>query len=313
MIDIPMGQPQITETLSYFEVSTQAISGSDDIKKGYTFIVSHASLSEVGNIPVSISLYQDSERRILKIYNDSLSPINIFGIASNGDVLKYTTVIDNGGYAEYRFDANFVSVKPYGQIYIRDINGWNPAEVCFNYGSDTVSVSLLRQILASLQSQSGSTGSIVGAIEDSTVEITTQNKAVALEFWNKLKEQEEKQHEDLMEGWAPNKQIDTTVTDDYAAKDEELQNATSDGRNKTVSIFNTFGSLFQSDGHLYKGLLSVTAIFNEFLKIDWVGSMLNFSLAIGVFAFVIGTGASVVRWVHERADSRSSKNDDSGG
>lgn len=122
-----------------------------------------------------------------------------------------------------------------------------------------------------------------------------------------IQNQEENQSE-ITNGWQQEANPDTSVTDDYGQKDAELQEATKQGRSETVSIFNSFGSLFQSDGHLYKGLLSVSAIFTEFLKIEWVGSILNFALAIGVFAFVIGTGSQVFRSAHEQREERKIDN-----
>ena len=114
---------------------------------------------------------------------------------------------------------------------------------------------------------------------------------------------QDKNTDKITNGWQSDSDIDTSTTDDYAAKDKELQDATAQGRSETVSIFNSFGSLFQSDGHLYKGLLAVSSVFTEFMKIDWLSSLVNFSLAIGVFAFVIGTGSEVFKSAHEQHEN----------
>lgn len=127
---------------------------------------------------------------------------------------------------------------------------------------------------------------------------------------NQIIANQDKNTEEIKNGWDQEENIDTSTTDDYAAKDKELQAATNQGRSEAVSVFNSFGSLFQGDGHLYKGLLSVSAIFTQFMQLDWLSSLLNFSLAIGIFAFVIGTGSEIFKSSHERyKDDKISKID----
>ncbi len=141
---------------------------------------------------------------------------------------------------------------------------------------------------------------IIAEVLGSNTDKITQNQD---ENTDKVIQNQEENQEEIKNGWQQEDDIDTSTTDDYAAKDKELQGATEQGRSEAVSVFNSFGSLFQSDGHLYKGLLSVSAMFTEFLKINWVSSLLNFSLAIGVFAFVIGTGSSIFKSAHEKFES----------
>lgn len=149
-------------------------------------------------------------------------------------------------------------------------------------------------------------------ISDSDVIIENQNNNTNTIINNQdknasdIQANQDKNTDKIANGWQQEESIDTTTTDDYAAKDKELEDATEQGRSETVSVFNNFGSLFQSNGHLYKGLMSVSAIFTEFFKIDWVSSLINFSLALGVFAFVIGTGSAVFKSAHEKYSNKKS-------
>lgn len=110
--------------------------------------------------------------------------------------------------------------------------------------------------------------------------------------------------------------IDSTTTDNYAKSEEEIFDATSEGRAESVGLFNRFGSLFTSDSHLYRGLLAISKIFNGFFDIEWVSSIISFSLAIGIFAFVIGTGSEIFKSSvegykeHKEYKDHSSANDE---
>lgn len=201
-----------------------------------------------------------------------------------------------------------VSLYSYFRAYnLYLLNGYNvdcssvtvsvPAEpYTFNYSGDVIISDKLTQIISILQSNSGDANKIVSGINQNADKNASDIQA-----------NQDKNTEQIKNGWKQDEDIDTSVTDDYGAKDKELQEATEQGRSEAVSVFNSFGSLFQSDGHLYKGLLSVSAIFTQFMQLDWLSSLLNFSLAIGIFAFVIGTGSSIFKSAHEKFDNRHSK------
>lgn len=169
----------------------------------------------------------------------------------------------------------------------------------FVYGSDTSLYNEMK-VLEDLLRQG-----IVGnqAIIDNANQNASQIQSNADKNASQIQQNQDKNTDKVVNGWEQEDEIDTTVTDDYAAKDKELMDSTEQGRSSAVSVFNSFGSLFQSDGHLYKGLLAVSAVFTQFLKIDWLSSLLNFSLAIGIFAFVIGTGSQIFRSAHENYKS----------
>lgn len=85
---------------------------------------------------------------------------------------------------------------------------------------------------------------------------------------------------------------DTSVTDDYAAKEEALIGGTSAGREEANTVFTDFNSTMSDN--VGRGLLAVTAIFKEFTNISWLDSLIKFSLALGVFGFILGMGFFLV-------------------
>lgn len=144
---------------------------------------------------------------------------------------------------------------------------------------------------------------------------------------DKLLENQEQYQDEILNGWQPDEDIDfdSSVNDDYSDLDKELIDSTADGRAEADEVFDNFDSLLETEddnpetpashNHLTNGLLCVTAIFNEFTKIDWLHNILTFSLALGVFAFVIGTASAVFKSAHEKHEynkaSKKSSSDDS--
>lgn len=85
---------------------------------------------------------------------------------------------------------------------------------------------------------------------------------------------------------------DTSTTDDYAAKEEALIGGTAAGREEANTVFTDFNSTLSDN--VGRGLLAVTAIFREFTNISWLDSLIKFSLALGVFGFILGMGFFLV-------------------
>lgn len=85
---------------------------------------------------------------------------------------------------------------------------------------------------------------------------------------------------------------DTSTTDDYASKEEALIGGTAAGREEANTVFTDFNSTMSDN--VGRGLLAVTAIFKEFTNISWLDSLIKFSLALGVFGFILGMGFFLV-------------------
>ena len=94
--------------------------------------------------------------------------------------------------------------------------------------------------------------------------------------------------DELAHGWQSSGGLDTSVSDDYHNKENEILNNTASGRNDTISLFNNFGSLFTT-GYFLNGVLAVSRILTKFIEVDWISGLLQLALSIGIFAFLIGS------------------------
>lgn len=223
--------------------------------------------------------------------NGTTIPCYSYYVRQDGKAIE-TPYWSSGNYSYYR-TYDIYKINGYN-VDVSKVSASVPSNpYSFYYSSDVIINDTLQQILGVLSANSGNAQQIIDGIN-------SNNNANT----DKIIQNQEENQEEITNGWQQDEEIDTSTTDDYAAKDQELQGATEQGRSEAVSLFNSFGSMFQSDGHLYKGLMSVSAIMNEFLKIDWLSSILNFALALGVFAFVIGTGSQIFKSVHERSEER---------
>jgi hypothetical protein len=78
---------------------------------------------------------------------------------------------------------------------------------------------------------------------------------------------------------------------DLDSADKKISDDTLEARNSTISIFKNF----TLPGDIMKGLLTVTNIFNNLcLSIPFAPIVLNFSLAVGAAAFLLGLSAWVI-------------------
>lgn len=84
---------------------------------------------------------------------------------------------------------------------------------------------------------------------------------------------------------------DTSTTDDYNSKEQELIGGTSAGRDEANTVFTDFNSTLSDN--VGRGLLAVSAIMKEFIGfsgLSWLSSLLYFSLGLGIFGFILGMG-----------------------
>ena len=84
---------------------------------------------------------------------------------------------------------------------------------------------------------------------------------------------------------------------DLDASEKKISDDTAEARATTINIFKNFSVV----GDISKGLLSVTALFNDLcLCFSPSAGLLNFSLALGIGAFLLGVSAYVVSKVIHR-------------
>lgn len=268
----------------------------DDVDIGYPTVYITVSANRI----YMCAIYEGCENNSTYTFSLNGGSVNGYGGSNYWSVTSSTTTADTNAYIG---TGTVLAYKLYGNY--KNLNSISSSSLDFNISYSETSV-LYEALLTMAQASASSSGAITQNATDNANKIQ-QNQD---ENTDKIIQNQEENQEEIKNGWEQDEEIDTSTTDDYAAKDKELQEATEQGRSEAVSVFNSFGSLFQSDGHLYKGLLSVSAMFTEFMKIDWLSSLLNFSLAIGIFAFVIGTGSEIFKSSHERyKDAKISKID----
>lgn len=100
--------------------------------------------------------------------------------------------------------------------------------------------------------------------------------------------------------------VDKSATNDYQAKEEEINNHTANARSSTINFFNNFGGLL-NDTPVSGGLLAVSKIMTEFFNIGWLSGLIQFALGLGAFAFILGSVIMVVGKVSSRPPSERSK------
>lgn len=88
--------------------------------------------------------------------------------------------------------------------------------------------------------------------------------------------------------------VDKSQSDNYIAQEEALNASISDSTSATKSLFSRFGSIF-TGSKLSRGLLSVTAMINKLFEVNYLSDIINFSLMLGAFSFVIGASVLVVK------------------
>lgn len=165
----------------------------------------------------------------------------------------------------------------------------------FSYGVDTSFIHFLSAISSSLNSGVGKLNEISSAL----VNIYNQNKAF---FGSVNMQQILKAIQDNKSSAEKNDYSGATTEQKKAQSDldtseKKIYDDTAEARNTTINIFKNFSVV----GDISKGLLSVTALFNDLcLRFSPAAGLLNFSLALGIGAFLLGVSAYVVSKVIHR-------------
>lgn len=174
------------------------------------------------------------------------------GVASQMSHTDFRTV-----YVSLGNSGKVVGIHGYG-VDVSPFAGKVKSDFIINYGSDSVTLNNIEQILKSIQDNKSS------AEKEQYSGATTEQKKA---------------------------QSDLNVADKKITED------TAEARTTTINIFKNFSVV----GDISKGLLSVTALFNDLcFRFSPSAGLLNFSLALGIGAFLLGVSAYLVSKVIHR-------------
>lgn len=171
-----------------------------------------------------------------------------------------------------------------------------------NYGSDVSFRSYLRSISSYISSISMDVASIktaVNTINTNLVNIFNQDKSFfgSTNMDQILKAIQDNKSSAEKEQYSVATDEQKKAQSDLDASDKKITEDTAEARASTINIFKNF----TLPGDIMKGLLCVTNIFNSLCAgIPFAPIILNFSLAIGAAAFLLGLTAVFVRFGRSR-------------
>ena len=191
----------------------------------------------------------------------------------------------SAGKAGIYVGSNYVSIKAYNCL-----GTFRGGDVVFRYGNDINVINRLDDIISALQFGN-----------HQVIDNANQNA-------QQIQQNQNENTDKVLNGWdSSGKSPDTTTTDDYHDKEQEVFNSTASARSSVVSMFNNFGSLL-NDTPVQRGLLACSKIMTEFFSIGWVAGIVQFALTIGAFAFIIGSVIMVVGKVSSNNRANESRN-----
>ena len=178
-----------------------------------------------------------------------------------------------------------------------DVNGINVtnSNFVFSYGVDTSFYTFLSAISSSVNS---GVGKLI-EISSTLVTLYNQNKAF---FGTTNMEQILKAIQDNKSSAEKTEYSGATddqkkAQSDLDTSEKKISDDTAEARSSTINIFKNF----TLPGDIMKGLLCVTNIFNSLCAgVPFAPIVLNFSLAIGAAAFLLGLTAVFVRFGRSR-------------
>lgn len=286
-----ISRPQITNNSCYFEIVNQF--GAAYVLYVSVAVDSHGTVpDEVDTEKISVIFDTFMENGNLWVYPRRISALDdgvdyilegyeIYGtiISQNGSFTNATLTNmshnPSGESAGISIGSGYICVRAYNANWTSN----NESSTVFVYGNEINTNDKLDKIY--------------GAIAGGNDEIKANQDKNA----DEIKKNQDKNAESIKNGWKSDKEIDKSVSDEHAAKEKEIMDSTSEGRNMSVSLFDDFSSLLnggQSFISLGEGLLAASAVLTEFDQIKWLNTLITFSLSLGVFAFIIGTVQLVV-------------------
>ena len=171
-----------------------------------------------------------------------------------------------------------------------------------NYGSNiyfSAYLGYINQYLSQIYSSNKNIKSTLDTINGSLVNIFNQNQAffgsTNMDLILKAIQDNKSSAEKNEYSGATDEQ--KKAQSDLNTSEKKISDDTAEARSTTINIFKNFSIV----GDISKGLLSVTNLFNDLcLRFSPSAGLLNFSLALGIGAFLLGVSAYVVSKVIHR-------------
>lgn len=92
---------------------------------------------------------------------------------------------------------------------------------------------------------------------------------------------------------------------DYNQKlEEQIAGVSADGKAQAEAILKDFNNVIGNETSIFRGVSAATNIMNVCLGIPFLGDIIQFALALGMFSFVVGMG-----FLYNSARNRSSKSE----
>lgn len=251
-IDMSISKPNITSNTYYVEVLyNNGISAEVDILS----VRSNNPNDSIQYPPIDVQI-TNSSITFVSHFEGTQYLFNCFWITSAGNNGVYQT---DGEFLQISF-SNIAGIHLYGNFNV--ISGSLPTNTNWNinYSSDASVIAELEKITNALNSQNNN--DIVSSIEQSTDKIL---------------------HSDT-----PKPDINTGSVNEHNALDNQIMSNNQQGIDDTKSLFNNFG--IDGSTNMAKGMLACGAILERFLNVDFLEDLVDFSLALGIFAFVLGSG-----------------------
>lgn len=162
----------------------------------------------------------------------------------------------------------------------------------FVYGSDTALYNQMKVMEELIRSSIAGNQAIINNADKNASNIQSNADKNA----SQIQQNQDKNTNKVINGGSDNPHYsaaDTSTTDDYADKEKELNNKTVSARSSTVSFFNNFGAML-NDTNVSRGLLAVSKVMTELFSVGWLAGIIQFALALGAFAFILGSVIMVV-------------------
>lgn len=210
----------------------------------------------------------------LSKYGGTISGINLYNLVSVNDVLS-------GGVTSFNY------------IYGSDVSFWNELNVVSMYVS-TISyrLSLVNQDLSTLINMFvpfSNDWSTISSQIDGIYSFNSQQTEFLRAIYSDLVKSSN------ADFYNPDSNGDKTFINGVRDTEAQVVGDTSYGQSEASKSLSGFALLFDTQDAIYKGTLAITKVFNVFSDSPYLQPILNFSLVLGICAFVIGTTFIVVR------------------
>lgn len=286
-IRLSIGQPPAGDHSGYIEVLTKNSSGDYGFRVLYWDICpDEASDSSTFPVCMNIKITSKSVSFMIPDNAQDLTFSSLCAFSSNGSYFYRLLNFNNDYTYTYSTDNSIVGFHIYGNYNLLSNSVTDGEKFYVTYSGDSVIFTMLRNMFSVLNQLSKKLD--LSVVSDSSNQIIANDN---------------KNMDDLKNGWSDSTNMDQTVTNDFNDSQDALVNNTESGRNAAVDAFSNLGNDF-----IFRCLKSSTSIFTKFLEIDWLYSLVQFSLSLGMFSFLIGAVSMVVGKVSSERKAEERKN-----